>query len=357
MADAIAGQLRQYLRNRRDDVAYRRGPEGNDYNDLLVDRKDFLLNGDKQLRPTFAYWGWQAAATRSPNNTVLLMLLFSELELLHAFALLHDDVIDKSLTRHGRPTTHVRFAALHCDQNWQGSPDQFGKSAAILIGDVAQIGADDIISHVCRANLPPDAQSPVQRIWTDIRTNVLSGQYLNVVAEASAAELIASAMSVATNTTACYTVSQPLQLGLATVDRPNTADIFGQFGTNLRRAFQLHADVFGVFRDPEVTGKPSGDDLRPGKCTVSMAEAMVLADKSDPLAAKLLRTSIDTSLTDAQVRKLRDVIESVGTLAAVKDRITALTNSALTTLAIAPINASAKAGLSEQANMATNRSA
>ena len=187
---------------------------------------------------------------------------------------------------------------------------------------------------------------------------MLGGQYLDIVAEASAAESIASAMSVATFKTACYTVSRPLQLGVAAAaDRPDVQAIFGQFGTDLGVAFQLRDDVLGVFGDPAVTGKPSGDDLRSGKRTVLVAEAMELADKSDPLAANLLRTSIGNQLTDAQVGELRDVIESVGALAAAEDRIAALTQRALATLAAAPINAAAKAGLSELAKMATNRSA
>jgi geranylgeranyl diphosphate synthase type I len=122
-------------------------------------------------------------------------------------------------------------------------------------------------------------------------------------------------------------------------------------------AFQLRDDVLGVFGDPAVTGKPSGDDLRSGKRTVLVAEAAELADKSDPLAANLLRTSIGTELTDTQVRELRDVIEGVGALAAAENRITELTQRALATLASAPINATAKAGLSELARMATDRSA
>ena len=115
--------------------------------------------------------------------------------------------------------------------------------------------------------------------------------------------------------------------------------------------------MLGVFGDPAVTGKPSGDDLRSGKRTVLLAEAMQLADKSDPAAAKLLRSSIGAHLTDAQVGELREVIESVGALAAVEERIAALTRRALDMLAAAPINAAAKAGLSELARLATNRSA
>jgi len=300
--------------------------------------------------------GWRAVATGEPDPEVLL--LFSALELLHACALAHDDVIDDSSTRRGRPTAHIHFAALHRDRNWRGSADRFGISAAILLGDLALAWADDIVFQVSQASLSPEAQRRVQRVWADIRTEVLGGQYLDIVAEASAAESIASAMNVDTFKTACYTVSRPLQLGVAAAaDRPDVQAVFGQFGTDLGVAFQLRDDVLGVFGDPAVTGKPSGDDLRSGKRTVLLAEAVELADKSDPLAANLLRSSIGAQLTDTQVGELRDVIESVGALAAAEQRIATLTQQALATLAAAPINAAAKAGLSELARMATNRSA
>jgi geranylgeranyl diphosphate synthase type I len=340
------------LHDRRSQAAY----IGDDYGVLTAWLEDFVLRGGKRLRPVFAYWGWRAVATREPDPDALL--LFSALELLQAWALIHDDVIDSSSTRRGRPTAHVHFAALHREQNWRGPAHQFGISAAILLGDVAQAWADDIVSRVCQTGLSPDAQRRVQRVWSDIRTEVLGGQYLDIVAEASAADSIASAMTVATFKTACYTVSRPLQLGVAAAaDRPDVQAAFQQFGTDLGVAFQLRDDVLGMFGDPAVTGKPSGDDLRSGKRTVLVAEAAELADKSDPLAANLLRTSIGTELTDTQVRELRDVIEGVGALAAAENRITELTQRALATLASAPINATAKAGLSELARMATDRSA
>ncbi|OBI82424.1 bifunctional (2E,6E)-farnesyl/geranyl diphosphate synthase [Mycobacterium sp. 1245805.9] len=349
MTGAITEQLRRYLHDRHAQTAY----IGADYDVLIGALEDFVLGGGKRLRPAFAYWGWRSVATGEPEPEVLL--LFSALELLHACALVHDDVIDDSSTRRGKPTAHVRFAALHRDRGWRGSPERFGTSAAILLGDLALAWADDIVFG---AALPPDARGRVQPVWADIRTEVLGGQYLDIVAENSGAESIASAMNVDTFKTACYTVARPLQLGVAAAaDRPDVQAAFKEFGTDLGVAFQLRDDVLGVFGDPAVTGKPSGDDLRSGKRTVLLAEAVELADKSDPLAANRLRSSIGAQLTDAQVAELRDVIESVGALAAAEHRIAALTERALGTLAAAPINAAAKAGLAELARMATNRSA
>jgi geranylgeranyl diphosphate synthase, type I len=165
-------------------------------------------------------------------------------------------------------------------------------------------------------------------------------------------------MTVNIYKTASYTVSRPLQLGAAAAaDRPEVQAAFHELGTSLGVAFQLRDDVLGVFGDPAVTGKPSGDDLRSGKRTVLLAEAVELADKSDPVAAKLLRTSIGTELTDAQVKELCLVIESVGALAAVEEHIDMLTVRALETLNAAPIDVQAKVGLSELARLAANRSA
>ena len=315
-----------------------------------------MLRGGKRVRPAFAYWGYRAV-TPEPETPVDddILLLFSALELLHACALIHDDVIDDSATRRGWPTVHVHFTDLHQASSWRGSAEQFGRSAAILLGDLSLVWADDIVAG---ADLDADGRRRVRHVWSDIRTEVLGGQYLDIVNESSGAESIESAMNVNTYKTASYTISRPLQFGAAAAaDRPDVQNLFYELGTDLGVAFQLRDDVLGVFGDPAVTGKPSGDDLRSGKRTVLLAEALERATASDPAAADRLRAGVGNELTDADVRQLCEVIESVGALAAVEERIEVLTNRALGLLASAPINAPAKAGLTELARLAANRSA
>ncbi|MBV9639639.1 MAG: polyprenyl synthetase family protein, partial [Mycobacteriaceae bacterium] len=295
-----------------------------------------------------------------PNNPAdplnpKVLRLFAALEMLHACALVHDDVIDDSATRRGRPTVHEQFAGVHRRSGWRGSGARFGMSAAILLGDLALVWADDIVAT---AELPVDARRRVNRVWADIRTEVLGGQYLDIVAEASGAGSIGSAMAVNTYKTASYTVSRPLQLGVAAAaDRPDVLAAFHEFGTDLGVAFQLRDDVLGVYGDPAVTGKPSGDDLRSGKRTVLLAEAIERAEHTDRAAAQLLHASIGTELSDEQVRQLCDVIAAVGALAAVENRIDTLTRRAVDVLHAAPIAEQAKIGLTELARLAANRSA
>jgi geranylgeranyl diphosphate synthase type I len=352
LASAVTDQLREYLRDRRRDCAYM----GADYGELIAALEEFVLRGGKRLRPAFAYWGWRAVTEQQdePADPRILRLI-SALELLQACALVHDDVIDCSATRRGHPTVHRLFADHHRVSSWHGSSDQFGISAAILLGDLALVWADDIVAT---ADLPIDAYRRVQRVWAAIRTEVLGGQYLDIVAESSGAETVASAMTVNIYKTASYTISRPLQLGVAAAaDRPDVLSAFHELGTSLGVAFQLRDDVLGVFGDPAVTGKPSGDDLRSGKRTVLLAEAVERAEKMDPVAAKLLRTSVGTELSDAHVKELCLVIESVGALAAVEERIDVLTRRSIEILNAAPIDARAKVGLSELARMVANRSA
>lgn len=352
LAGAVTEQLREVLSERRSDGAYM----GAAYGDLTAALEEFVLRGGKRLRPAFAYWGWRAVAEHSDDRLDPDVLrLFSALELLQACALVHDDVIDASATRRGLPTVHRLFADRHREADWHGSPEQFGISAAILLGDLALVWADDIVATV---DLPAEARRRVHRIWSAIRAEVLGGQYLDIVAEASGAESVASAMTVNIYKTASYTISRPLQLGVAAAaDRPDVLAAFHEMGTNLGIAFQLRDDVLGVFGDPAVTGKPSGDDLRSGKRTVLLAEAIELAEQQDPAAAEALRSWLGTSLSDAQVKDMCRLIESVGALAAVEHRIDVLTRRALEILDTAPIDEHAKAGLSELAGLAANRSA
>jgi len=336
---------------RRRDAGY----IGADYGALTDALEEFVLSGGKRLRPAFAYWGWRAVTNDPDPLNPEMLRLFSALELLHACALVHDDVIDDSATRRGLPTVHMKFADTHRGSGWRGSARQFGVSAAILLGDLALVWADDMVAT---AELSSDARRRIQRVWADIRTEVLGGQYLDIVAESSGVDSIASAMTVNTYKTASYTVSRPLQMGVAAAaDRPDVLAAFHEVGTNLGVAFQLRDDVLGVFGDPAVTGKPSGDDLRSGKRTVLLAEAVERAEQSDPAAADLLRTSIGTELSGDRVRELCEVITTVGALSAVESRIDTLTRRAVDVLNAAPIAEQAKVGLLELARLASNRSA
>jgi geranylgeranyl pyrophosphate synthase len=168
-----------------------------------------LLVGGKRLRPAFCYWGWRAAGGADCPEIITAA---SALELLHASALVHDDVMDASETRRGRPAVHRRFAARHAVGGWRGSADAFGIGAAILIGDLLQAWTDELL-HV--SGLPAAALLHSRPVLDAMRTEVIAGQYLDLLSQAAGDGTVDSALRVVRYKSAKYTIERPLHLGVA----------------------------------------------------------------------------------------------------------------------------------------------
>ncbi|MFM8388959.1 MAG: polyprenyl synthetase family protein, partial [Actinomycetota bacterium] len=132
--------------------------------------------------------------------------------------------------------------------------------------------------------------------------------------------------------TAKYTIERPLQIGALIAD-PTVADgildALSGYGVSLGVAFQMRDDVLGVFGEPDVTGKPAGDDLRESKPTALIAEAIAAAS---PAQRSVLDHIGDPRLDSSKVDDIRRVIAETGALASVESKIKALTESAVRSL-------------------------
>ncbi len=238
--------------------------------------RDLVLAGGKRLRPTFAYWGWRSVGrSGAPLDEVLPAL--AALELMHTFALVHDDVMDNSDTRRGQPTAHRLFADQHERADRIGDSGRFGTASAILAGDLCLVWADQLIA---RTPLPSATLFTARACYDRMRVETVAGQYLDVLGEVEpAAWSLERALLVARHKTACYTVQRPLQFGLALagITLPAVDEAFARYGQAVGEAFQLRDDLLGAFGDPSVTGKPAGDDLRTGKPTALLMLAHQLA--------------------------------------------------------------------------------
>ncbi|MEP7055980.1 MAG: polyprenyl synthetase family protein, partial [Actinomycetota bacterium] len=169
--------------------------------------QEFVLEGGKRIRPAFCYWGWRGAG--GPDNDEIVTAA-SALELVHAGALIHDDVMDASDTRRGRPAIHRRFERLHRDSGWRGDPAGFGTSAAILLGDLCLIWADQMLLS---SGLPGESLVRGRPTFDLMQSEVMAGQYLDVVEQARGTGTVETALRVARYKTAKYTIERPLQLG------------------------------------------------------------------------------------------------------------------------------------------------
>ena len=307
-----------------------------------------LLSGGKRLRPAFCYWGYRGAGGGDGDGVVTAA---AALELFQACAIVHDDVMDGSDTRRGQPAAHRRFAALHRAEGWSGDPEAFGSGAAILLGDLALSWSDEMLGS---AALPADRLAAGERVFADMRSELMGGQYLDLLEQARGGGSVERALRVARYKSAKYTIEKPLHLGAALAGAgQDVLDGYSGYGLPLGEAFQLRDDVLGVFGDPAETGKPAGDDLREGKRTALVAMALEAA--TDAQAAVVRQHLGDPHLADDGVAALREVITDTGALARSETLIAELLDDALTALAAAPVAEPARAVLGDLALAATAR--
>ncbi|MGV9765139.1 polyprenyl synthetase family protein [Micromonospora tulbaghiae] len=315
--------------------------------------RDCVLAGGKRVRPTFAYWGWRGVVGgEEPLCSVLPAL--SALELLHTFALVHDDVMDASDTRRGLPTAHRAAAARHRAAGHSGDPDRYGEAVAVLIGDLCMVWADRLMAH---AAIPADRLLDVRRCYDQMRVETVAGQFLDVLGENdSASWTVDRALRVARYKTASYTVQRPLLFGAclagADADDPLIA-AYTSYGLAVGEAFQLRDDLLGVYGDPETTGKPAGDDLRTGKPTALLMLARQLAG---PAQRRALERAGSVTSAD-EVDRLADVVRDTGATARVERMISDRVTEALAALGTAPIDETARTALTGLATAATARRA
>jgi geranylgeranyl diphosphate synthase type I len=315
----------------------------------LLEAVENLLAAGKRLRPAFCYWGWRGAGG---EDCAPILAAAAALELLHASALVHDDVMDGSDTRRGRPSLHRLFAARHVEQRWRGSPESFGMGAAILMGDLLLSWTDGMY-HA--SGLPGGTLRRGQAVLDLMRTEVIAGQYLDLLGQAAGNGTAQSALRVVEYKTAKYTIERPLHLGAALAGCPDgpVPAAFSAYGLPLGVAFQLRDDILGVFGDPAQTGKPAGDDVREGKRTVLLAIARA---RAGPAQARVIDERLgDPRLDEAGAAEVRAVITDTGALAACETMIEEHVAEAVAALGQAPVTDEAKAALAELAVAATAR--
>jgi geranylgeranyl diphosphate synthase type I len=326
-----------------------------------------VLAGGKRLRPAFCYWSFVGAGGAPDDPGVIDA--GAALEMLHASALVHDDIIDGSARRHGLDTVHVQYAARHQTAAWRGDSARFGAGVGILLGDVALVYSDRLMAA---------APLAARIVYDEARLEVNLGQYLDILGGAhgpggpgsgssrfgssgfdGSQDAVRRAQRIYRYKTAKYTVERPLHLGAALADPEHFGEVaerLSAFGLPLGEAFQLRDDLLGVFGDPRVTGKPVGDDLREGKLTLlaSLAWARA-ADASGPDARFFESRFGAPDLTDEDVLKLRAVIDATGARRDVEEAIERMARTAEQALADLPVRPPARAALRQLAAFATGR--
>lgn len=354
--DAVAARLDRFLAlMRTESLEYGSEAAG------FLDAAAATLVGGKRLRARFCHAGWRAVARfrdRDATESDVLWDTCAALEIFQSAALVHDDLIDNSDTRRGRPAAHRALEASHRDAGWSGDAEAFGHASAVLLGDLLVAWSDDLLESALDGHAHARA---VRGEYARMRRDVTTGQFLDI-AEESAWSVndgglhAERALRVVSLKSARYSIEQPLVLGgaLAGAEDDQMAAL-RSFGHPIGMAFQLRDDILGVFGDSSVTGKPAGDDLREGKRTVLVALTRQALDAS---ARNLLDEMLgDPELTAQQVSFLQATIAESGALERVETMISDYAREADRALSGARLDNAAVGELRDLARAATVQSA
>ena len=349
--EAVQRELELFFAQRRSDIAALGDPAVHAVGHL----ERFVLGGGKRIRPLYGWAGFIGGGglTAGQEDPQAVLTAVSSLEFIQACALIHDDIIDASDTRRGNPTVHRSVEAAHLEQGFRGDAATFGVNAAILIGDLALVWAEDMWRG---SGVSGAALARAEEAWRGMRTEVIGGQILDIMLEAEGSESVEMADRVNRFKTAAYTIERPLHLGAALAGASDEViDAFRGYGRDIGIAFQLRDDLLGVFGDSSVTGKPAGDDIREGKRTVLYASALALLDTASSPHADTLREGIGVAHEPAQLAELARMIEESGAVEVVEKRIDELTASGLARLDEAELPQDVKENLRALAVKATAR--
>lgn len=311
------------------------------------------VTGGKFVRSTFAYLGWLCGGT---GDSDAALRAAASIELLHAFALLQDDVMDSAPMRRGRPAAHLRLADWHQAQGLAGDAGRFGESAAILLGDLCLVWAGQMLRE---SGLSAAALGRGWPYYDTLRGELAVGQFADLAHDARRRPAMTQVLDVIRRKSGNYTVRRPLELGaaLAGCDAA-VVRVLGVYGELVGEAFQLRDDLLGVFGRSAVTGKPNSGDLRELKATSVVVLACEMATASQ--REQFDRLCARDQLTEAEIARWRGLIEETGAVTRIEQMIESRVATAWASLESAavegaPLGTFVRTALRDLAISATDR--
>ncbi|MDH6108037.1 geranylgeranyl diphosphate synthase type I [Kitasatospora sp. MAP12-15] len=298
----------------------------------------------KRLRAAFTYWGWQA--TGQPDSAALVRAA-AAMELVHAAAVVHDDLIDDSPIRHGAPTAHqaLRHAVAEGPER-----EAQGRSLAMLVGDLLMSWAGQLFAT---CGLPAAYLARARPLWATLARELVAGECLEILRTGTTPSA-ESSLEIIRYKTAKYTVEHPLHLGARLGGgSPALLAVFTAYGVPLGEAFQLRDDLLGVFGDPRNTGKSNLDDLAGAKPTALLALALTGATPAD--RARLRAVLGRRNLNAAELDELREIMVRSGARGRIEEMIIERAAAACNALDRTVLPAQAAGALADLVSAATAR--
>ena len=277
--------------------------------ELIGEIRRLVLCGGKRLRPALVYHTYRACGGGSDGAVFPLAM---STELLHAYLLIHDDIMDHSEVRRGEPSAHARFREMHRNRGRGGDAEDFGRSVAILLGDLAHTWAVELYLGTRASVEDGRASKALDLTFSRMCEEVIRGQYLEMSLPYESSPDEEQLLRALRLKSGRYSVERPIELGAQLAGAPSAVlATLARYGRAVGEVFQLQDDVLGTFGDAAAVGKPVASDLREGKYTFLIHRTLQEAGESDAAQLRSMLGRADLDAADVE-RARRIILDSGG---------------------------------------------
>ena len=283
---------------------------------------DYPTRGGKRLRPAVAMWTC-GLFSQKPETALLPACA---IEIFHTWTLVHDDIIDDDPTRRGKPSSHesLKTTSKELFKAEEKDADQFGKSFAILTGDLQQAWAMSLLMKASGKTLTSELTLCIMdRMINHLYPRLLSGEAIDVEFEHRplddiSEEEILTMLRWKTGVLLQFAAETGAIIGLNTPNyRLDSVKSAGEFALEAGLAFQLQDDILGVYAQEEEWGKPVGNDIRTRKVTILIKKALELSTGEERI--HLTNCLGNADMTESDLERARDIIRECGALSAIEE--------------------------------------
>ncbi len=305
--------------------------------DVIEKIEEYTLRGGKRIRSVLMIFGYKLYGGK---NTEEIIKASASLELVQSYLLIHDDIIDESLLRRGKPTIHRIFENEYNNQ-------KIGADLAIIAGDLADSYAIELIN---RSDFEDQLKYKAIVKLSEIIEYTGYGQVLDILSPYQTDNFEENLLLIHKYKTAKYTIEGPLILGGLLAGKSDF-EIISKYAIDVGIAFQLQDDILGLFGDEKALGKPVTSDLEEGKKTLLIIKILERANKEE--RDKILRILGSKNISMEDLQYVRTIAVKTGSLKYSQDMSEKLIADAITT--IKDLNVPEKEFLIEFANYVISR--
>lgn len=299
-------ELNKYLVQKQEEAKKVSG----EYSGLVKILADYVLAGGKRIRPFLVYQGCGVCGGQNKKQAIKVGMA---VEIFHAFALIHDDIMDGADLRRNQLTLHKQLTKWHQAKRWKGASTNFGTGMAILAGDILFTWADELIVNL--------KNNQVLQVYQDMKKELMAGQaediFLSIVNGSPSQKRIVQTML---RKSAGYSIEKPLFLGAALARAGDKYyRFFRQVSMPLGLAFQLKDDILGMFGKRQEVGKPTDSDIKEGKMTLLIFHALREGYLPKKIYSQVLGNQ---GVTVKQVREFKKLLKNSGVLDKINAEVT-----------------------------------